>query len=626
MKTKLIIIMSVVWMSVTAQTAKDIPAVYSNINWVDGKLVFQPEGSPDKLVYYPSAPKYYFDKIAITPEGTENGLLFDFKDTTFNGTLYYGFVHPEDRYPQPVFFKRTSPIKKGIAEINIKENLSGKYDAVNWESTGKMRLGYRIANDRGKLIYDGKINVAGKGPFKADVTIISGPFVNLVTGNSAVISFQTNRESIIYVIADGRSFTDKTQQKKYEIKVDGLKPATEYEYAVKYGDYSDTFSFKTAPEPGSRKPFTFAFASDSRAGQGGGERNIYGTNAYIVKRLAAMTANSKAEFLQFTGDLISGYSDNANEQTLEYFNWKNTIEPFAHYLPVNVSPGNHEALNFFFRNKAGELVMIDKFPFATESDESLFAEMFVNPLNGPKSEDGSKYDPDPDKTDFPPYGENVYYYTYGNVAMVSLNSNYLYAPTEEMVPKSSGNIHGYILDNQLEWFDNTIAKLEKDKNIDHIFVTIHTPAFPNGGHANNDMWYFGNNKIRPYIAGKPVDKGIIERRDEFLEIMINKSKKVIALLCGDEHNYNRMRIDGATRIYPEGWEGKRLKLSRTIWQITNGSAGAPYYGQEKLPWSNSVEIFTTQYALVFFNIDSEKVDIEVINPDTGEEVDRAKMR
>ncbi len=626
MKFKLIIILSFTWLFLSGQNKTEIPEVYSNIHWEDGKLIFQPEGSPDKMIYYPSAPKYHYDKIVITPEGTGNGLLFDFKDTVFKGTLYYGFIHPEDKYSQPVFFKKSSPIKKGVAEINIKDKLSGKYDAVDWESTGKMRMGYRITNNIGRIIYDGKINVTGRGPFKPDVTIISGPFVNLVTENSAVISFQTNFETIANVIVDGRSFTDKTQSENFEIKIDALKPSTEYSYTVKYGDYSDNFSFKTAPKPGSREPFTFAFASDSRAGQGGGERNIYGTNSYIMKRVAAMTANSKAEFLQFTGDLISGYSDNKNEQTLEYHNWKNSIESFAHYVPMNVAMGNHEALNFFFRNKAGELVMIDKFPFETESAEQLFAQMFVNPLNGPKSEDGSIYDPDPDKTNFPPYDETVFYYSYANVAMVVLNSNYFYAPTENMVPKSGGNIHGYIMDNQLEWFKNTIAKLEKDKNIDHVFVTIHTPAFPNGGHSGDDMWYGGNNTIRPYIAGKPVDKGIIERRDDFLDIMVNKSSKVIALLCGDEHNYNRMRIDADTKIYPDDWDSSKLKISRTIWQVTNGSAGAPYYGQEKLPWSSSVEIFSTQYALVFFNIDGKNIEIKVVNPDTGEEVERAKMR
>jgi len=634
MKFKLSIILSIVSLAVSAQSKKEIPEIYTNVHYEkDGTLYFQAKGSDEKKTYFPSSPRFTYDKITITPEGTENGLLFNFKDTAFNGTMYYGFIHPEDKYPQPVFFKRTSAIKAGVAEINIKNSLYGKYDAAGWESSGRMRLGYRIADDKGNIIYDGKINVTGKGPFKPDVTIISGPFVNRVTDSSAVISFTTNIETIVYVITDGRSFTDKTQLKNYEIKVDGLKPATRYEYTVKYGDYSDTFSFKTAPFSGSRDPFTFAFASDSRAGQGGGERNIYGTNAYMVKKIMAMTANSKAEFLQFTGDMISGYSDNQNRQKLEYFNWKNTIEPFAHYFPVYVGVGNHEVVEYLFRKdkntyswKPGDMASIDKFPFETESAEQLFAKMFVHPHNGPKSEDGSKYDPDPGKTDFPSYDENVYYYTYDNMAMVVLNSNYLYAPSEDMVHLTGGNIHGYIMDNQLEWFGNTISKLEKDDNIDHIFVTIHTPAFPNGGHANNDMWYFGNNEIRPYIAGKPVDKGIIERRDEFLDIMVNKSQKVIALLCGDEHNYSRLRIDGTTDIYPENWEGSKLKLRRTIWQITNGSSGAPYYAQEKLPWSGSVEIFSTKYALVFFNIDGKSIDVEVINPDTGEEVDKAKIR
>ncbi|MCY7327321.1 MAG: hypothetical protein LH618_02090, partial [Saprospiraceae bacterium] len=102
--------------------------------------------------------------------------------------------------------------------------------------------------------------------------------------------------------------------------------------------------------PGSRQPFSFAYASDSRSGYGGGERNIYGTNA-------------------------------------------------------------------------------DGFPYETHSGEAVFAQMFVSPLNGPHSEDGTKYDPDPYRRgDFPSYSENVYHYRYGNMAMVVLNSDYWYAP------------------------------------------------------------------------------------------------------------------------------------------------------------------------------------------------------
>jgi hypothetical protein len=87
-----------------------------------------------------------------------------------------------------------------------------------------------------------------------------------------------------------------------------------------------------------------------------------------------------------------------------------------------------------------------------------------------------------------------------------------------------------------------MQEFEQDPNIDHIFVTQHTPVFPNGGHSGDDMWYSGNNEKRPYIAGKPVQKGIIERRDEYLDILINQSKKVVGVLTGDEHNYNRLQL------------------------------------------------------------------------------------
>lgn len=140
------------------------------------------------------------------------------------------------------------------------------------------------------------------------------------------------------------------------------------------------------------------------------------------------------------------------------------------------------------------------------------------------------------------------------------------------------------------------------------------------------MWYYGNNNIRPTVAGVPVNKGIIERRDELLNIMINRSDKVLVLLCGDEHNYSRMKLTQNTPIYPKGYKGKRLKISRPFWQITNGSAGAPYYGQQQLPWSESVEKFSTQYALMLFDINGEQVSLRVINPATLEEIETINLK
>jgi len=203
-----------------------------------------------------------------------------------------------------------------------------------------------------------------------------------------------------------------------------------------------------------------------------------------------------------------------------------------------------------------------------------------------------------------------------------LNSNYLYAPSLSEYKQTGGNIHGYIMNNQLKWLKETLKKFEKDNDIKNVFVTIHTPAFPNGGHSYDDMWYSGDNSQRPFIAGKPLAKGIIERRDEFLDILINQTNKVVALLTGDEHNYNHLLIDDKMPRYPKDWKKPKLKLNRSILQINNGAAGAPYYAQEKLPWSKNVSGFTTQNALVLITVDGEHITAVVKNPDTLEIVDK----
>jgi hypothetical protein len=181
------------------------------------------------------------------------------------------------------------------------------------------------------------------------------------------------------------------------------------------------------------------------------------------------------------------------------------------------------------------------------------------------------------------------------------------------------------MDNQVEWFKNTMDLLEKDDHIDHIFVTIHTPFFPNGGHVKDDMWYDGENGYRAAVAGKRVSKGIIERRDELLDVIVNKSEKTKAILTGDEHNYARTKIGPETKIYPKKYFAEKIELTREIWQINNGAAGAPYYAQEKTPWSDFVEGFTTQNALVIFSVNGKKIKMKVLNPDTLEEVDEMEF-
>ncbi len=612
--------------SITAGAQIEVPKVYSNLSLNEkGEPVLHINDT--NIVAETPKVKYNLSDFENAWKASPEGLIFESPNKNLKGDMYFGLIpYGDSKFPQPVFFKRMRQLVKGKTEIKIAELFKGKYDMVGWEKSGKGVLGYRILSSKGKIIYDGIIGFNYKnGKFEVALTLIEGPMINLLTDRSAVISFKTNRKAVCSVVVDGKEFKDKEPVILHEIKVSGLQADKNYEYSVKYDDNEQTYSFRTAPAPGSRKAFTFAYASDSRGGNGGGERNIYGHNGYIVKKIMALSIANNSRFVQFTGDLIDGYTLSSQSSDLEYANFKTTVSPFAHYIPLIAGIGNHEVVMHTFKGK-DIWVSIDKFPFDKESAESTFAKNFVNPENGPESEDGSKYDPDKNTTDFPSYKETVYYYTYDNIAVVVLNSNYFYAPSTKFVPVTSGNIHGYIMDNQLKWFAQTLAKLEKDKTIDHVFVTIHTPAFPNGGHVSSDMYYNGNNSHRPYIAGKPVDKGIVERRDEFLDIMINKSKKTVALLVGDEHNYNKLKLTPQTNIYPENYKGKKLKIKRTFWQINNGAAGAPYYAQEQTPWTKDVSGFTTQNALCLFYIDGQSVKMKVLNPDTLEEVDEATLR
>ena len=603
-----------------------IPSVYTNIfEDEEGKLYLEKDGK--KIYETISNPDNTLTNMKGNPRGTAKGIAFDFGIPDFSGTLYFGFIPFQDsKYPLPVYFHTPSTISKGKTNLNIKQ-LAGKYDMIQWEKNGKGTVGYRVVNSRGDILYDGIVpfNVTEAG-FEVAEGIIEGPFVNLITDNGTTISLETNSSTIATVTVNGKAYVSDAGQ-HHEIKITGLEANTVYPYSIKVGNNDQNYSFKTAHEPGARKPFTFAYASDSRNGKGGGERNIYGANSYIMKKIMALSKQENISFMQFSGDLINGYLSNIDQMNLQYANWKRAIEPFAHYFPVYVSMGNHEALTREFKEDKDRYgVEVDRFPFETESAEVIFANNFVNPDNGPISEDGASYDPNSKQQDFPPYKENVFYYTHDNVAVVVMNSDYFYAPSTSQIPLTSGGLHAYIMDQQFAWVEETINMLEKDTTIDHIFITEHTPFFPNGGHVKDDMWYSGNNDKRTWVAGKPLEKGIIERRDQLLDLFVNKSKKVIAILTGDEHNYARTEIGPDTNIYPENYKPAKIKLSRTIYQINNGAAGAPYYAQEQTPWSDKATGFTTQNALVLFHVNAQTIDVEVVNPDTLEKFDAYKLR
>ena len=101
----------------------------------------------------------------------------------------------------------------------------------------------------------------------------------------------------------------------------------------------------------------------------------------------------------------------------------------------------------------------------------------------------------------------------------------------------------------------------------------------------------------------------------------------MAIFTGDEHNYNKVEITPEVNIYPENYEYPKLQRSRTLWQINDGAAGAPYYAQDTTPpWTKAVSGFSTQLALVLVYVDGSKISVKVMNPDTLEMIDEYILR
>ncbi|MEO1448070.1 MAG: hypothetical protein AAFV07_00995 [Bacteroidota bacterium] len=433
MNTQISRILPLIWVScmfivackgpLSAQT-NGIPKTHHNIiNTENGLVIKQGE---ERLAELTDGPDITLKAMYGNIKGTRTGLKFDFGSETFSGRLYFGFIpYGDSRHPHPVWFKRFAKIEGGKAEVDIANQLKGRYDMIKWAEKGFGTLGYRVMTTDGSILYDGKVHFTGKGPFEAAPTLIEGPFVNLLAAESVTISFTTNEKTKAEVKVGEQTMTAEKKEDMHEFAFTGLTPDTEYSYTVKVGSDEQSYSFKTAPAPGTGKAFTFAYASDSRSGQGGGERDIYGANAYIMKKIMALAMQEDIRFFQFSGDLINGYLTSPAEINLQYANWKRAIEPFAHYFPVYVSQGNHEALSrAFLSEDRKKYVTVDRWPYETESAEAIFADNFVLPTNGPESEDGAAYDPRPKKPDFPSYKENVYHYRYDNVAVVVMNSDY----------------------------------------------------------------------------------------------------------------------------------------------------------------------------------------------------------
>ncbi len=560
--------------------------------------------------------KYVLTDMITPATGAETGIQLDFGKSDLNGTVAWGPYMEDAQYPMITYNPRPVPLEKGRALLPLKTVFVGAADFFHFSETGRGVVGFRVIDAVGRLLYEGRVAFTGKGPYQVVPTIIEGPLVNLLTPTGTVVSFETSVPVKTSITVDGKSFGNGAATTHHEIAVTGLKADTAYKYEIAYGDRKDAHNFRTAVPEGSRKPFTFGFTADTRAVTGGGENDLGAVDYKDTRAAMAVAMQSKAAFMVAMGGNTTGNNNSTDGHMLEHANWKRALEPFWSHIPVYAGMGNHEGNYMAFTpdsttKKGGRIA---RFPYETESGEAAWAKSFVLPTNGPESEG----------PDFPTYKENVYYYTYGNLAMVVLNSEYWKSADKQV----NGAPEGYVMDEQMKWLEQTLKKLEADPKVEHIFVNLHSCVFPSGDHADAGMWFNGSNDPRPMVAGVRAAKGIIERRDELIDMAINHGKKVVGFLVGSEHNITYLKVTPTLDIYPKDWTLPKLKINREFAYVNSGAGGTYAYALlDTTPWHKQFQYFTAPPALTLFTVNGPSISMKIVNPATLEVIaDNIKLK
>ncbi len=522
--------------------------------------------------------------------------------------IYYGVYQPDQllslpRYRRSAVEEREEAGTSHSIRLNLKRLMNPVIDAAELVRNNGGVIVYRIEVYNPKwvtsVLYERRFEFYGD---KLVPTVIEGPFVDLVTDTSVVISCETDLPVYGTLFVDDRTYRfdqDKTET-HFEKCITDLKPGSLHTYQVLIRN--ETLSAMTRKyffhtQERCSASFSFAVMGDSRESYGGGENAFCGINYKVLQRFAMDAFNRGADFIIHTGDLVDGFTTSVTDLEMQFGTFKDAVEPVAHYIPIYEVMGNHEILMDIYDDGSPSDIRFDK--RGDESSEAVFARHFVNPRNGPEScVKGA-----------PSYKENVYHFDFGNSRFIIMNNNYWYSNSPE---KYGGNLEGYVLDDQTEWLKDVFANATADSAIKNVFLFAHEPMFPTGGHAGDAMWYHGGDPDK----NDGIDRTyVVKRRDEIWRSFIETGKAVSGNFC-HEHNYSRTLITSEINPY----------FKYPVWQIISGGAGAPFYVQDKeVPWAPYVQAFSTQIHYVLIRVDGQKVTLEVYGF-TGELIDEAVLR
>jgi hypothetical protein len=536
----------------------------------------------------------------LSPEG-EAKIEWETVIPTRGGTIYIGVPNDEVALDWPIY-NASQP----VAEESARLEHEARVDVRSYAN----RSAARMLVDGGTLAYRLELFDPRKGAvqfidrhfsfrveqdqFRKTPAIVDGPFLTQISVDSAVVWWVTDQPTRGEVrLSNGVNISSEGgPAERHVVRLHGLSANTKYRYqaistAADGEIRSRNYTLRTAPQ---EPEFSFVFTCDGRTGGlGGGDTALEGINGVSARALAIQMARHAPHLLIFTGDLINGYTTREDDFRAQLRSWKRIYGPLWREIPVYTGMGNHESLIDILDDGT----QVDK--QAEQSAEAVFASEFVHPMNGPE----------PERAGLPPYKGSVYRFDYAGCHFTQLNSDYWYSSRPQ---EHTGNPFGRLLPGQLAWLEKDLMEARAG-GARHIFVFVHEPAFPNGGHVQDSLWGGGE------AEG-------VKARDLFWRMVTQAGAR--AVFSGHEHNYSRTLIDGKTPVHRDG--SANPDFAKATWQITQGAAGAPFYPRDfTAPWTKNVKKFvahTWSYCLV--QVKGPRVSLETYSY-TGEILDRAEL-
>ncbi|AYC38954.1 3',5'-cyclic adenosine monophosphate phosphodiesterase CpdA [Streptomyces griseorubiginosus] len=220
--------------------------------------------------------------------------------------------------------------------------------------------------------------------------------------------------------------------------LDNLRPGTTYYYGVGHrgfdpahpGAAHTVYSFTTAPDAHSRRPFTFTAFGDQNP-------------SYTSIGLNALVQAQNPAFHLHAGDICyaeeTGHglpADSSNYDARQWDQFLAQIEPTSSRVPWMVAFGNHDMEAWYSPNGYG-------------GNEARF------------TLPGTGFDPEK--------APGVYSFVHGNVAVVSVDAN----DVSYEIPANRGYTDG----RQTAWLDRRLGQLRKTPGVDFVVVFHHHCAY-----------------------------------------------------------------------------------------------------------------------------------------------------